>query len=262
MSSPLTADARAGGGKVRALLAERLAFLDRWAFRRKLKLFPSLAAVALALVLVVTLGLGVVNERRLTQIERGYYPSVQLSRTLSERLSGIQRSLQDAVGARDSDKLAEADALRDAFRRDLDRGLRRGIVGADRLTEIRGQFESYYKLARSTSERLIAGEGGDDVVRMLDAMRSGYRSIKLSLDASSASDQEAIERAFRSARYAERAGWGVITLITIAFVCVLWALSDAAASSVTRPLGVAVDAAERLSRGDVSARLTATSASA
>src|SRR5689334_9990632 len=134
---------------LRAPLAERLAFLDRWAFRRKLMLFPSLAAVALALILVVTLGLGVFNERRLTSIERSYYPSVQLSWTLSERLSTIQRTLQDAVASSDSERLGEADKIRDAFLHDVERGIGRGDVGVERLTSIRGQFQSYYKLARS-----------------------------------------------------------------------------------------------------------------
>src|SRR4051812_2397866 len=160
MSSTSSADVLTSAKSLAAPVVARLAFLDRWAFRRKLMLFPSLAAVAMALILVVTLGLGVVNERRLTSIERSYYPSVQLSWTLSERLSAIQRSLQDAVGSSDTDRLAEADSLRDAFRRDIDRGIRRGDVGAERLTEIRGRFERYYNLARSTSKRMIAGEAG------------------------------------------------------------------------------------------------------
>ena len=98
---------------LRSYVDRQLAFLERWRFRRKLMLFPALAAVALALILLVSVGLGAINERRLTRIERGYYPSVLVSRTLGERLSGIQRTMQDAVAARDADKLADADSIRD-----------------------------------------------------------------------------------------------------------------------------------------------------
>jgi len=248
-----------GRVRARALVVRKLDFLDRWPFRRKLMLFPSLAAVALALILLVSLVLGAVNERRLTRIERGYYPSVQLSRTLAEGLAAVQRTLQDAVAARDTNKLHDADTLRALFQRDLAAGLRDGIIPESRVAELRTQYETYYGLARATSARRIAGQGGDDAARALDAAGWRYRRIKFALDAATTSDRDAITEAFQAARVAQRGGWVVIVVITIACLGLLWALSHAAARSVTEPLRAAVDAAERLAQGDVSARLSATS---
>ena len=245
--------------QVRTWLVARLDFLERWSFRRKLMLFPSLAAVALSLILLITLVMGVINERRLTRIEQGYYPSVQLSRSLNERLSAIQRVLQDAVAGRDTDRLTEADSLRDAFRADLSRARGNVVIEEVQRIGLQAQFDEYYALARGITVRMISGDAGDDVVKQLDLMRDRYQKIKLALDEASARDQSAIEGAFAVARFSQRMGWAVIGVITIVCLGILWGLSDAAARSVTDPLRAAVDAAERLARGDVSARLVATS---
>ena len=94
---------------------------------------------------------------------------------------------------------------------------------------------------------------------MLGTMAEKYRAIRSTLDAGSARDQAAIESAFQSARGLQRAGWMAIALITVACLAILWVLSDAAARAVTGSLRGAVDAAERLAQGDVSARFVSTS---
>jgi len=66
-------------------VTRRLSF----SFRQKILLLPGLAAVALLLTLVLTVSLGRKNESRLRTIRDGYYPSVQLSRTLQEELSHL-----------------------------------------------------------------------------------------------------------------------------------------------------------------------------
>ena len=59
-------------------------------FRQKILLLPGIAAVALLLTLILTVSLGRTNEVRLRTIRDGYYPSVQLSRSLQEDLSKLQ----------------------------------------------------------------------------------------------------------------------------------------------------------------------------
>ena len=244
---------------VKGMLDRRLARVERWSFRRKLMLFPALAAVSLALILVVTLAFGAINEQRLSRIERGYYPSVQLGRTLTERLAAVQGAMQDAVAAGELERLAAADSIRDQFLGALDAARGNEHVDDTHLGKLRSDFDGYYDLARATSVRLIAGESGDDVVRTMESMSGGYRAVKQTLADASARDQAAIERAFRSARLLQRSGWTVIGLITACCLAVLWVLSDRAARSVTEPLAAAVAAAERLAQGDVSAQVTATS---
>src|SRR2546423_2621278 len=80
-------------------------------FRQRIGLLPKLGGIALGATLVVNLIAGGLSQRQLDGIHRGLYPSLQLSRSLEERLAQVQRGLQDAVGAADIDRLAEVDTL-------------------------------------------------------------------------------------------------------------------------------------------------------
>src|SRR3954468_10671240 len=94
----------------------------RWArwygalpFARKLRLFPALTAAALALVLCVCMGFGVVAERRLASIGYRYYPMVEDMWQLDQALAELHRTFEDAVAMRDSQYLARADSLARGF---------------------------------------------------------------------------------------------------------------------------------------------------
>ena len=53
-----------------------------------------------------------VDKAHVSRIERGHYPSLQLSRTLEDHLEDIQRALQDAAAASDGrSKMATPEAL-------------------------------------------------------------------------------------------------------------------------------------------------------
>ena len=112
-------------------------------FRQKILVLPGVAAVALALLLVLTTTLGLVNERRLRTIRDGYYPSVQASRDLREELAGLQRALQDAVGARDADRLEEADSLRASFGRRVSALRGNPVADPAQLDSLERGFDAY-----------------------------------------------------------------------------------------------------------------------
>ena len=122
-----------------------------FSFTQKILFLPAIAAVALLLVLVLTISFGNSNQGRLQSIRGGYYLSVQASRDLQETLVGLQRSLQDAVTARDIDRLEEADSLSQHFQQVL-AGLRRNpVADSAGLDSLRAAFDTYYVHARETS---------------------------------------------------------------------------------------------------------------
>jgi methyl-accepting chemotaxis protein len=230
-------------------------FLRGWEFRRKVLLFPAVAAAALVLILLLIIASGAVTERQLARIERGYYPSVQLSRTLEQSLARIQRGLQDAVGARDLDRLAEVDSLRADFLRLLESGRDNPVIEAARLEALRSEFEQYFAAARSTSARLIAGDEQADILVVLERMTRLYNEVTASLAAATTSDEAAIDAAFAWMRVAGRVSWTAAIAVTLVCLSVLWRLSAVATRSVTEPLTEAVVVADQLARGDVSARV-------
>jgi methyl-accepting chemotaxis protein len=231
-------------------------FWDGWSFRRKIGLFPRVAAVALVAILLMTLVFGLVNESRLTSIQQGYYPSAELSHSLQEALQSTQRGLQDAVAAADLDRLREADGLRDDFMRRLADGQTTMIADSARMELLRQQFTDYYTLARRTSERLIAGNSGDSVVKSLAAMQSRYGLLTRSLDTQTKNDRDAIRKAFWAARTLQRVTVVVVAIVgAVALAFIGW-LARGAAHSLTSPLAEAVRVADGLARGDMSVHIT------
>src|SRR4030081_3276976 len=142
--------------------------IDRLQFRQKLRLAPTVAAIALGLIFATNLLLGLAGQRQQTRIQHGYYPAVQLSGQLTELLVSTQRALQDAAAAGDRERLAVADSPRSVFTRAL-RGARGNAVMEQRaFDELGTAYTAYYDLARSTTERTMAGQRD---IQALSALR-------------------------------------------------------------------------------------------
>jgi hypothetical protein len=109
-------------------------------FSAKIAMLPRIGAVALAMVLSLNVLFGVINERRATRVQTGYYPSLQMSRTLRETLAGIQRGLQDAVAAGDADALVHTDSLRNAFVATLQTGRGNPVIAPAELGRLEAAF--------------------------------------------------------------------------------------------------------------------------
>lgn len=235
-----------------------------WDFRRKILLFPAVAAAALVVILVLVVVSSALTERRLSRIERGHYPSVQLSRTLEQSLSDIQRGLQDAVAARDADRLAEVDSIHKGVTDLLLLAHENPLIDRARLDLLSREFDHYYTLARATSTRMMkSGDGasGEGILVALEQLKARYNSVRATLSAATSSDEAAIEDAFQRTRLLGRLVWLVSTLVTSLCLWLLWRLSGLAARSVSEPLTSAVTTADRLARGDVAASSSSMGAS-
>jgi methyl-accepting chemotaxis protein len=226
-----------------------------WEFRRKILLFPAVAAAALVLILLLVAASGALTERRLSRIEGGQYPSVQLSRTLEQSLAEIQRGLQDAVAARDADRLGEVDSIHVRVIALLSAARENPLIDLERLDVLGRDFDRYYTLARATSARMINDDnrGQESILGALEQMKSRYNSVRATLAAATHTDEAAIDGAFRATRFIGRIVWLVVMIVTLGCLWVLWKLSGMAARSVTEPLTSTVAVADRLARGDVAA---------
>ena len=230
-----------------------------FSFTQKILFLPAIAAVALLLVLVLTISFGNSNQGRLQSIRGGYYLSVQASRDLQETLVGLQRSLQDAVTARDIDRLEEADSLSQHFQQVL-AGLRRNpVADSAGLDSLRAAFDTYYVHARETSGKLVAGETGEQMLAAMQAMHDRHLAIRTTLDQSVRRDLAAIDEAFDGAERGQRRTRDFVLLISILGIGTLGALAFWAVRSLTAPMTEAVKVADRLAQGDVSVEIRARS---
>jgi methyl-accepting chemotaxis protein len=226
--------------------------IERLHFRQKLRLAPTVAAVALGLIFAVNLLLGVMVERRQARIQHGYYPSVQLSGRLTELLVSTQRALQDAAEAGDPERLATADSLRSVFISAL-RGAQGNPVMSDAtLDSVGAAYTAYYGLARTTTERTMAKQMGPEVLAQLRGMVASHNALKAALEQRERADIVEIDRAFRALHMLQLAAWGATALLIAGCMGMLIWLSRITSRSLTRTVDEAVRVANALSVGDVS----------
>ncbi|MBV9881302.1 MAG: HAMP domain-containing protein [Gemmatirosa sp.] len=232
--------------------ALRRAGFERKSVRQKLMLFPALAGGALLLNVVLAIAFGVATDRRQNRIEHGHYPSIQLSRDLTDLLSATQRGFQNAAAATDTLQLAAADTVRQHFVAALDAARSNPVEAPAELALLRAGYDQYFALAQTTTRHMIAGDASEGVIAGVDTMRTRYNALSEALAARVTRDNAAIGDAFRLARWQQRASTASVAVLAIVFVLLLRALSARSADSLTAPLAEAVRAAERLAAGDVS----------
>lgn len=226
--------------------------IDRLQFRQKLRLAPTVAAVALGLIFATNLLLGIAVQRQQTRIQYGYYPSVQLSGQLTELLVSTQRALQDAAAANDPERLAIADSLRGVFTSAL-RGAQGNVVMEKAsLDSVGTAYTSYYQLARVTTEQTMAGQRGADALASLRQMMASHNALKTALETNREQNVAQIRSAFRTLRVLQVVGWVATASLTIGCVALLIWLSRLISRSVSAPVNEAVRVADALAVGDMS----------
>jgi methyl-accepting chemotaxis protein len=231
------------------VIARIVGAIDRLQFRQKLRLAPSVAAVALGLIFLTNLVLGLAVERQQTRIQHGYYPSVQLSGQLTELLVSTQRALQDAAAANDPERLRVADSLRNVVVASLREG--NAVMDQADVDSLKAAYTSYYQVARSTTEKTMAGERGAAALTALREMMASHNRLKDALEKNRADNVVQIERAFRQLRMLQVVGWVTTALLTIGCVAILIWLSRLTSRAVTAPVKEAMRVADALAIGDV-----------
>lgn len=222
-------------------------------FRWKVLALPSLAAVGFVGLLLATVLAGARAHDRLASIENGYYPALEMTRSLDRMLTGLQRTLQDAVAAANPEGLVEADSLHDAFLTILEQGLRNPVMDSEERAELQALhagMRDYWSVARSTTEAMIQGQVGEDLNTRLVDMQTRYNQLRRGLEEETREHEAAIARAFDAARTTQARTTQGMALGIVAWLGLLVVVSLTVARSVTGPLGEALRVADALSRGE------------
>ena len=224
--------------------------IERLGFREKLGLIPSVAAVALAAILLLNVATGLLTDLRQRAIEDRYYPAVSASRDLQTELRSVQRALQDAVTSGDSSALVVADSLRAGFGR---------TARAARALPVDSALAGYYVRARSVSAYMIRNGKRDGELRSFPDLTERYAAIRQQLETTREQNEAAIVSAFRTTRLIRRGGWIGSAIVIGVCILLLSHLSRVVSVSITEPVKEAARVAARLAEGDVRVRIEATS---
>lgn len=224
---------------------------DGTSVHQKIRLLPLISALALLLILLLTVLFGFLNESRLGAIERDAFPSLRRDDSLQVVLARAEHLLSDAAATRDSTALQQADALR----QHLLESLRRAPRSRDPVThdELPADFAAVYQRSREAALR-AAIDGRDDARSAArDSIHTWFRPVTSTLAARTRRETLAVSRAFTRARTIQRAAWLLIALVTLGCIALLGALAIFITRSLTEPLDAALRVADRLAAGDVRA---------
>ena len=234
------------------MLSKLARAIEQLHFRQKLRLAPRVAAIALGLIFVTTLALGLAVQSRQRRIQRGFYPAVQLSNQLSELLVTTQRTLQDAAAAADPERLLVADSLSHVFADAISETKANPMMDAGTADQLGQAYEKYYRLARTSTERMMTRSVGPETTAGLRDMLVAHNALKTALEQDRQTNIARIDDAFRSLGILQIIGWIATALLTVACVAVLVWLSRLTSDALTAPVDEAVRVADALALGDVS----------
>ncbi len=226
--------------------------LSRLSFAQKVGLLPSVAAAGFLAVLLASLLLGRSSLAHLARIERGYAPAIESSRELQRVLAEIQRSLQDAVAAKDAATLDAATQLAAEFRARVDSSRVNPLLTKPALDSLASAFDAYDALADRTARRLIAGESGADISAALTGMQAQYVALHERLAARTTRDRNAMASGFADARRSQEAATAVTAVTTAVSLVLLVMLSFITVRAVMRSLARFGEGFGRMQAGDFS----------
>jgi methyl-accepting chemotaxis protein len=233
--------------------ANRFGWFEDWSFARKLWLLGAIASLGLVASVVVMAASGIRTGRLLARIEKGHYPALLMTRDLAPRLKEIQAALQAAAAAQDSDSLIASDRLRDAFLAAVGEQKQNETMTAGEIESLARDFQDYYVLARSATERIAASKMDEDVVRALETMKTKHNALEARIQAVAETSRKQADESFRAASAQQRAAvltsGALSALAAVAVALFSWLI----ARSLTQRLKAAVGLAERVAEGDLTA---------
>jgi methyl-accepting chemotaxis protein len=229
-------------------------------FMHKLALLPLLAALGFTLVLVTVKLVGNRNSQLLSDIkndELGHFPGFEVSVELSKTLTKFQRDLQDSVQAADTGMLAETDKVANAFLALQAKASGNRALTNDDVGRLGKDFRDYKGLAFDVTRRTIAGERSPSLTEAQLAMVTRLKSIQEQVEALKTRSKRQMEQAISDSQANQTSTFRIITLATILCVAALAVSSWLVLRALRRPLGAAVEVAQRLAQGDLSVAIKA-----
>jgi signal transduction histidine kinase len=225
--------------------------LPRLKFRHRIGLLVSLAAVGLILVTAVTLSLGRRSERELDGIETRYVPLIELDRDLKRTAADLMKSVEDAAGAAEEAKLAEADRLAADFERRLGEGRPAILANGGDPDAVLAALRRYYAAARGVAAAIIHGTPIAQLTGQIDTMHRAQVAFLGDLSSATSPDRKRLADAFAAARATHREVLTVDIVVAAAILVLMGLVSWNMIRRMARSLQAVSDGVERLAAEDL-----------
>ncbi len=229
----------------------------RWSFRAKLLAIVGATALAFVLLTLTNTLIEQRVARQLEVVQEHYVPKLTLGPALDGQFERLRRGFQDAVAAQDTELLAATRALKDGLIERLDRA--QNAVPKGDAVRLRAAVEDYYGAAHDVSDRLIAGETGEGLVKAMAEMQSKQARAVDAIHRVAVFDPREIARSFVAVRSAEAAATRIRLLVSVACLALVLALTLGFSRTVLRSLNELTVGLGRFGNGDFSRSIHITS---
>jgi signal transduction histidine kinase len=219
-------------------------------FRHRIGLLVAIAATALVAVTVITLVLGRSSKHELVGIETRYVPLIELDRDLKTAFAEVRRALEDAAGAAEENRLADADRLDGDFLRTLAAGHRTIIDNGDDPDALERDYRAYFTNARAVSAASVGGTPLANLADKIELMRTAQQRFTSHLEAATTPDRHRLADAFKTARESQEAALKIEIAVAAAAILLLGVLSWWITRRTVRGLHEVSIGVERLARGE------------
>src|SRR5690606_32690495 len=170
----------------------------RLAFRFKMILLASCAALTIIFLIFLSEWIGVRHREELVDLERRLVPRIELALKLEAELRELERSFQDASAAQDRDALTESTKHRDQVFDLLENaGL---AIEPAAAASLRWKIEDYFRMGHEVSVRLIQGQSDEEAVRMIAETQLRQQKAAQAIHAATNVDRNDLRRAFGAVR--------------------------------------------------------------
>ncbi|HEY0995860.1 MAG TPA: methyl-accepting chemotaxis protein [Gemmatimonadaceae bacterium] len=215
------------------------------------------AGVTLALVLAVSLGLGLLASRAASTVRTRLYPSLVLTANLGSLAQETQLASRDAVSMRDAESLARGDSLQATFAARVDSARRAGLVSPMRADSVSRAFTEYYRRAHRISASVIADTGVAGAMDDLPVMMQRYQELRATLDSLRTRDERSLRDALARSERWTALTWIMVALLALLGLGVVRSRAAATGRAIVDPLREATSVADRIATGDVAVALPA-----
>jgi methyl-accepting chemotaxis protein len=211
--------------------------LQNLKFKYKIIILPVLFVFFLLVFLLMFNFVNNKNSKLLGNIKSGYVPYIELSYNLDITMKSLQRGFQDAVAATDKDKLNNTKDLKlkfDSLLTDAKKNLT--IVSDTTLKGLDNRFSNYYTLAYATSEKMIAGEYGEETSAKIQEMITEYNDIIKILDNIKTDSNAQMDELFLLAQINTKNTGRIMAIGIVLLIIIISAISYQIHASTVPPL--------------------------
>ncbi|MBN2280174.1 MAG: HAMP domain-containing protein [Candidatus Marinimicrobia bacterium] len=163
----------------------------------KLNAVTLLSTIVVIFLLFFSIMTSQKNNRVLSSIEKGYFPSLLINKDLEGQLLSLKRNFLDAGMAGDQDKLNETESIFENINANLEKFKSYDVAVDTSLKSLKENFEKYYTTSKSVVSDMITGNMGEDFGQKTTDMNFYYEKLEKSISQSDEYFNKMIESSFQ-----------------------------------------------------------------